>query len=73
MDAQGGAFLENGRGAGNFARSRLSGGSWAMSEPSWSAEGRLKAGCSQDLGTCKIPDPEPLVGGVGTKQKRAEM
>jgi hypothetical protein len=20
------------------------------------------------LGTCKIPDPEPLVGGVGTKQ-----
>jgi hypothetical protein len=41
-------FLENGRGAGNFARSRLSGGSWAMSEPSWSAEGRLKAGCSQD-------------------------
>jgi hypothetical protein len=43
-----GAFLENGRGAGNLARSRLSGGSWAMSEPSWSAEGRLKAGCSQD-------------------------
>ena len=46
--AQGGAFLENGRGAGNLARSRLSGGSWAMSEPSWPAEGRLKAGCSQD-------------------------
>src|ERR1022692_2650787 len=47
-DAQGGAFLENRRGAGNLARSRLSGGSWAMSEPSSSAEGRLKAGCSQD-------------------------
>src|ERR1035438_2049823 len=46
-DAQGGAFLENRRGAGNLARSRLSGGSWAMSEPSW-PEGRLKAGCSQD-------------------------
>src|ERR1035441_3619582 len=46
--AQGGAFLENRRGAGNLARSRLSGGSWAMSEPSSSAEGRLKAGCSQD-------------------------
>ena len=43
-----GAFLENRRGAGNLARSRLSGGSWAMSEPLWSAEGRLKAGCSQD-------------------------
>src|ERR1017187_631301 len=27
---------------------RLSGGSWVMSEPSWPAEGRLKAGCSQD-------------------------
>src|ERR1039457_3805341 len=47
-DAHGGAFLENRRGAGNLARSRLSGGSWAMSEPSWPAEGRLKAGCSQD-------------------------
>src|ERR1035438_9533204 len=47
-DAQGGAFLENRRGAGNLARSRLSGGSWAMSEPSWPAQGRLKAGCSQD-------------------------
>src|ERR1039458_6432694 len=46
--AQGGAFLENRRGAGNLARSRLSGGSWARSEPSWPAEGRLKAGCSQD-------------------------
>jgi hypothetical protein len=43
-----GAFLENRRGAGNLAGSRLSGGSWAMSEPSWPAEGRLKAGCSQD-------------------------
>src|ERR1017187_5409538 len=47
-DAQGGAFLENRRGVGNLARSRLSGGSWAMSEPSWPAQGRLKAGCSQD-------------------------
>src|ERR1039457_95121 len=47
-DAQGGAFLENRRGAGNLARSRLSGGSWAMIEPLWSAEGRLKAGCRQD-------------------------
>jgi hypothetical protein len=27
----------------------------------------------QYLGTCKIPDPEPLVGGVGTKQNREEM
>src|ERR1035438_1394338 len=41
-------FLENRRGAGNLARSRLSGGFWVMSEPSCSAEGRLKAGCSQD-------------------------
>src|ERR1017187_458967 len=47
-DAQGGAFLENRRGAGNLARSRLSGGSWAMSEPACSAESRQKAGCSQD-------------------------
>src|ERR1035441_2369589 len=46
--AQGGAFLKNRRGAGNLARSRLSGGSWAMSEPSWPVEGRLKAACSQD-------------------------
>src|ERR1035437_8624346 len=45
---QGGAFLKNRRGAANLARSRLSGGSWAMSEPSWPAQGRLKAGCSQD-------------------------
>src|ERR1039458_510102 len=39
-------------GAGNLALDplwgRLSGGSWVMSEPSWPAEGRLKAGCSQD-------------------------
>src|ERR1035438_6066867 len=27
---------------------RLSGGSCTMSEPSWPAEGRLKAGCSQE-------------------------
>ena len=47
-DAQGGAFLENRRGAGNLARSRLSGGFWVMSEPSCPAEGRLKAGYSQD-------------------------
>jgi hypothetical protein len=47
-DAQGGAFLENRRGAGNLARSRLSGGYWIVSELSCSAEGRLKAGCSQD-------------------------
>src|ERR1019366_8965740 len=45
---RGRALLENRRGAGNLARSRLSGGSWAMSEPSWPVEGRLKAGCSQD-------------------------
>jgi hypothetical protein len=30
----------------------------------WQAEAKL--------GTCKIPDPEPLVG-VGTKQNRGEM
>src|SRR5271157_5263127 len=47
-DAQGGAFLENRRGAGNLARSRLSGGSWVISEASCLAESRLKAGCSQD-------------------------
>ena len=47
-DAQGTAFLENRREAGNLARSRLSGGSWVISEPSCSAESWLKAGCSQD-------------------------
>jgi SAM-dependent methyltransferase len=26
------------------------------------------AGAGAEIGTCKIPDPEPLVGGVGTKQ-----
>jgi len=47
-DAQGRAFLENRRGAGNLARSRLSGGYWIISELWCSAEGRLKAGGSQD-------------------------